>query len=295
MSKTDEMRNRFHVSLDAPIGIGQRSGETEEGTSLGEMLTEGTPDVLGGIIYEEEREERVRFLKQFFALLKQILTPEEFKFIKLRFTKKKTDKQIAVWLGFHSASGVFRSIREKLRGEERTLNRLVGKSEWEGAGAFVKAITENVIELSRDAEVMKSDSMRSCGFSAFMKAQELAWKREHVEERARVKRRFYMRGFYRGVQISPKIDDLSDRIRGRLYEILSYMNLMVDHVNNAKETRIGFYEHVRKDILEYLGLVQRLVTLMKDSFFEDFANYISDGILEEDFDEAETREAKAAG
>lgn len=80
MSKTDEIRNRFHGSIDAPSSVRQRNGESEDGEALGELLSDNSRSALEELEEREERPERVRFLKQFFALLKQTLTPEEFKF-----------------------------------------------------------------------------------------------------------------------------------------------------------------------------------------------------------------------
>ena len=208
MSKTDEIRNRFHSSIDAPSSVRQRNGESEDGEALGELLSDNSRSALEELEEREERPERVRFLKQFFALLKQTLTPEEFKFIKLRYTKKKTDRQIAVWLGFKSTGAVFKSIREKLRREERTLNRLVERSAWEGAKAFVKAITESVKELSQDTTLLRSEALKESGFAAFMKAQEIASERQQMSEKYRTHRRFFMRGVYYGTKISVPAEEL---------------------------------------------------------------------------------------
>mgnify|MGYP001115034500 CR=1 FL=1 len=126
MSKTDEIRNRFHSSIDAPSSVRQRSGESEDGEALGELLSDNSRSALEELEEREERPERVRFLKQFFALLKQTLTPEEFKFIKLRYTKKKTDRQIAVWLGFKS-TGIQEHTREAAPGGADTQS--IGRAE----------------------------------------------------------------------------------------------------------------------------------------------------------------------
>ena len=128
MSKTDEIRNRFHGSIDAPSSVRQRSGESEDGESLGELLSDNSRSALEELEEREERPERVRFLKQFFALLKQTFTPEEFKFIKLRYTKKKTDRQIAVWLGFKSTGAGGTNVQSIGRAERMGRRESVCKS-----------------------------------------------------------------------------------------------------------------------------------------------------------------------
>lgn len=298
MSKTDEIRNRFHSSIDAPSSVRQRNGESEDGEALGELLSDNSRSALEELEEREERPERVRFLKQFFALLKQTLTPEEFKFIKLRYTKKKTDRQIAVWLGFKSTGAVFKSIREKLRREERTLNRLVERSAWEGAKAFVKAITESVKELSQDTTLLRSEALKESGFAAFMKAQEIASERQQMSEKYRTHRRFFMRGVYYGTKISVPAEELYHKIRLRLYGLLGYIDAMAAVSDYQQKTSLEFYQGIRQDIREYVEMVKTLALPGKEGFFQELAG----ALLREDLDEtksysdrcAEKREREAA-
>lgn len=290
MSKTDEIRNRFHSSIDAPSSVRQRSGESENGEALGELLSDNSRSALEELEEREERPERVRFLKQFFALLKQTLTPEEFKFIKLRYTKKKTDRQIAVWLGFKSTGAVFKSIREKLRREERILNRLVERSAWEGAKAFVKAITESVKELSQDMALLRSEALKESGFAAFMKAQEIASERQQMSEKYRTHRRFFMRGVYYGTKIGAPAEDLYNKIRLRLYGLLGYIDAMRDYIDIEKPECFEFYQGIRQDIREYVETVKTLELPGKEGFFQELAG----ALLREDLDETKSYSERCA-
>lgn len=290
MSKTDEIRNRFHSSIDAPSSVRQRNGESEDGEALGELLSDNSRSALEELEEREERPERVRFLKQFFALLKQTLTPEEFKFIKLRYTKKKTDRQIAVWLGFKSTGAVFKSIREKLRREERTLNRLVERSAWEGAKAFVKAITESVKELSQDTTLLRSEALKESGFAAFMKAQEIASERQQMSEKYRTHRRFFMRGVYYGTKIGAPAEDLYNKIRLRLYGLLGYIDAMSDYIDIEKPECFEFYQGIRQDIQEYVEMVKTLALPGKEGFFQELAG----ALLREDLDETKSYSDRCA-
>lgn len=278
--KVEQLRHRFDQSLEKPLNIMNRSGDSEEGDTLGSLLRDDSATAEELLFAGEDREPRIKFLRKFFALLKQILSPEEFKFIKLRYTKKKTDSQIAVWLGFKGASGVFKSIREKLRREERTIRRLSERSDWDGAEIFVKAISESVNELSKDVTTLYAEPMQKSGFAAFMRAQEIASEREKKPQEYKIHRRFYMRGFYHGTQIQEETEPLFEKIRLKLYGLLGYIDAMRAYAENETPEELEFYQGMRRDIREYMEMIKALSIFTKEEFFENLAAQI----LGEDLD-----------
>lgn len=276
-NKAEQLRHIYGCydrSIDAPAGIRGRTGDVEDGDTLGSLLRDDSATAEDLLLASEDREARVKFLRQFFALLKQTLFPEEFKFIKLRFTKKKTDKQIAVWLGFKSVSGVFSSIKDKLRAQERTVKRLAARSQWDGAAAFVKAITKSVTELSKDIVILHTKALQESGFEALMRAQEIASEREKKPEEYKIHRRFYMRGFYHGTQIQARTEPLYQEIRLKLHGLIGYIDAMRDYIDVEKPDTEEFYRGMRRDVREYVEELKALIIPTKEAFFETLAEQI---------------------
>ncbi len=233
-NKAEQLRHiygGYDRSIDAPAGIRGRTGDVEDGDTLGNLLRDDSATAEDLLLASEDREPRIKFLKQFFALLKQTLSPDECKFIKLRFTKKKTDRQIAVWLGFKSVSGVFASIKDKLRAQERTIKRLAERSQWDGAALFVRQITTSVNELSRDENILAVKiPANASGYEALKRAVELANARENAPEERKIRRRFYMRGAYQaGVVLnSSEMDEVKREIRLSLHGLLGMIHAAYD-------------------------------------------------------------------
>ncbi len=236
MSKSEELRYFFKKSLNAPSGIGQRSGETEDGNELGDMLSAGAWDVDEQMIAEEERADRIKFLKQFFAFLKQTLTPEQFKFVKLRYTKRKTDRQIAVWLGYPNAAQVFREIQATLQGKQETIDEIVLRSEWDGAKAFAQALTLGANSLIKEKELIDTLNKSDGGFAAIMRATEQINKSKKAPKQQRVKRRFYMRGFYYGAKFKEETSFEEKAVKKARYALLDVISL-VDVVKDIAEEK----------------------------------------------------------
>lgn len=212
MSKSGELRIlRYGRSVDAPVNFRHRTGDNEDGVAFSDTLEDESASALDMLIESEGRDVRVKFLKQFFALLKQTLSPEEFKFIKLRFTKQKTDNQIVVWLGLKSAGFVFRSIREKLRAHERTIRHLAMRSKWNEAELFIKQIMTSINDLSRNECIldMRAEMPKDArGFHALKQAVEIAERRENMTEERKIRRRFYMRGMHQASKDIFKSEEL---------------------------------------------------------------------------------------
>lgn len=294
-NKAEQLRHiygGYDRSIDAPAGIRGRTGDVEDGDTLGSLLRDDSATAEDLLLASEDREPRIKFLRQFFALLKQTLSPEEFKFIKLRFTKKKTDKQIAVWLGFKSVSGVFASIKNKLRAQERTIKRIAERSQWDGATLFVRQITTSVNELSRDESVIKSKVPTPAhGYYAMQQAIERAEARENASEESKIRRRFYMRGVYQSgailTEYSGALQELISKCRFGLQAFLGYIDALytwVEYKNpqqgdpNAAEE----LKRLRADFREYFAMLNIELNNPRDEIFDLVAEKLAETIARQD-------------
>ncbi len=305
MSKIEQLRHIYggcDSSIDAPSGIRGRTGEVENGDTLGSLLRDDSATAEELLLASEDREPRIKFLRQFFALLKETLSSEEFKFIKLRFTKKKTDKQIAVWLGFKNVSGVFVSIKDKLRAKERTIQRLAERSQWDGAALFVRQITTSVNELSRDESVIKSKvPTPSNGYYAMQQAIERAEAREKGTEESKIRRRFYMRGVYQSgailAEYSGALQDIISKCRLGLFGFLGYIDATYDwiehmpHEENPEEAAREL-KSLRADFREYTAMLKIQLKNPFDELFDLVAEKLSEKIINQDLS-AENKHANA--
>ena len=294
-NKAEQLRHiygNYDRSIDAPASIRGRTGDVEDGDTLGSLLRDDSATAEDLLLASEDREPRIKFLKQFFALLKQTLSTDECKFIKLRFTKKKTDKQIAVWLGFKSVSGVFASIKDKLRAQERTIKRLAERSQWDGAELFVKQITTSIKELSRDESVIKEKVPTPArGYYAMQQAIERAEARENASEESKIRRRFYMRGVYQSgailTEYSTAFQKVILEIRRELNSFLGYIEAYYTWVeynppeqgnpNAAQELK-----KIREDFQEYAAMLNVLLNNPRDEIFDIVAEKLSEKIIYQD-------------
>lgn len=295
-NKTEQLRHiygGYDVSIDAPAGIRGRTGDVEDGDTLGSLLRDDSATAEDLLLASEDREPRIKFLRQFFALLKQTLSPEEFKFIKLRFTKKKTDKQIAVWLGFKTVSGVFVSIKNKLRAQERTIKRLAERSQWDGAALFVRQITTSVDELSRDESVIKTKLPTPAhGYYAMQQAIERAEARENGSEESKIRRRFYMRGMYQSAAIlteySGALQEVISECRSKLYGFLGYIDAHFDWFNyqppeqGNPEALEQELKRIRAEFREYVAMLDVLLNNPRDELFDLVAEKLAETIAGQD-------------
>ncbi len=297
MGVAETLRHRFDKSLNAGVGISHRTGDVEDGDELLDLMASGEISAEDKLIADEERADRIKFLKQFFAVLKQTLTPEEYKFVKLRFTQDKKDRQIAVWLGFPNADWVFRTIREKLRAEEKTIERLCARSPWEGARAFVWAITREERTIVKNKRVLNSPPLQKLGFSAFMRATEHVNRVQEHQAQAGIYRRFYMRGIYHGVKLSPEIDEeikfYKDLLKNALMELTASIQVYADYTaerleefKNEEQTLdvldlFRFSSRMRERVVKLVDEQEKILcTASKDDFFKK----LSERLLAEDMD-----------
>lgn len=295
-NKAEQLRHiygGYDRSIDAPAGIRVRTGDVEDGDTLGSLLRDDSATAEDLLLASEEREPRIKFLKQFFALLKQTLSPDECKFIKLRFTKKKTDRQIAVWLGFKSVSGVFASIKDKLRAQERTIKRLAERSQWDGAALFVRQITTSVNELSRDESVIKSKVPTPAhGYYAMQQAIERAEARENASEESKIRRRFYMRGVYQSgailTEYSGALQEIVSKCRLGLYGFLGYIDAVfawTEHnppEQGDDETAAQELKRLRADFREYVAMLDVQLNNPRDEIFDLVAEKLAETIATQD-------------
>lgn len=303
-NKAEQLRHiygGYDRSIDAPASIRGRTGDVEDGDTLGSLLRDDSATAEDLLLASEDREPRIKFLRQFFALLKQTLSPEEFKFIKLRFTKKKTDKQIAVWLGFKSVSGVFASIKDKIRAQERTIKRLAERSQWDGATLFVRQITTSVNELSRDENILSVRiPANASGYEALKRAVELANARENAPEERKIRRRFYMRGAYQAGAVfnSSEMDELKRKIRLSLHELLGMMHaatLIIENKIHTKEGLTVYGEEQADEIPLTLDFLRDVAVDIREAAkrvdetgkinLNEFARKIADLIVNNDYSE----------
>lgn len=295
-NKAEQLRHiygGYDRSIDAPAGIRGRTGDVEDGDTLGSLLRDDSATAEDLLLASEDREPRIKFLKQFFALLKQTLSPDECKFIKLRFTKKKTDRQIAVWLGFKSVSGVFASIKDKLRAQERTIKRLAERSQWDGAALFVRQITTSVNELSRDESVIKAKVPTPAhGYYAMQQAIERAEARENNSEESKIRRRFYMRGVYQSgailTEYSGALQEIVSKCRLGLYSFLGYINAVFEWTEHNPPEQgdhkvVEELRRLRADFREYVAMLDVQLNNPRDEIFDLVAEKLTETIAEQDF------------
>ncbi len=303
MGVSDTIRHRFDTSLNSAARISHRTGDNENGDELLDLIPAGAWDVADQMIEREERPERIKFLKQFFSLLKQTLTPEEFKFVKLRFTKKKTDKQIATWLGFPSAAGAFREIQKKLQGEERTIRHIVERSEWEGAEAFATALTSGINTLIKDEETLQAVTRHGAGFAAIEQATEYINRLKGADERAKTHRKFFMRGVYYGTKFKEETHaERKARTLAKiaLWEALSFIDVIKYIVNKKVEANYtareiaDFCIHWLEKIAEGLEKIDGGALVPKESIDEHIFETLAKKIIAEDMDESKTFSERCA-
>lgn len=293
MSKSGELRIlQYGRSIDAPVNYHHRTGDVEDGDTLGGLLRDDSAAAEDLLLTSEDREPRIKFLRQFFAQLKQTLSPEEFKFIKLRFTKKKTDRQIAVWLGFKNVSVVFSSIKDKLRAQERIIKRLAERSRWDGAELFVRQITTSVNELSRDESVITAKlPTPAYGYYAMQQAIERAETRENGSEERKIRRRFYMRGVYQSgailTEYSGALQEVVSKCRSSLYGFLGFIVATfawTEHnpPEQGNPEAAEELKRLRADFLEYVTMLDAQLNTPRDEIFELVAEKLTEAIAGQD-------------
>lgn len=303
MGVSDTIRHRFDTSLNGAARISHRTGDNENGDELLDLIPAGAWDIADQMIEREDRPARIKFLKQFFSLLKQTLTPEEFKFVKLRFTKKKTDRQIATWLGFSSAAGAFREIQKKLQSEERTIRHIVERSEWEGAEAFATALTSGINTLIKDEETVQTVTRHGAGFAAIEQATEYINRLKGADERAKTHRKFFMRGVYYGAKFKEetraerKAKNLANvSLLGAisLIDVIKYIVGEKINENCTVQDIIDFCKRSLDILKDDLEKIDGAAFVPKESIDEHIFETLAKKLIAEDMDESKTFSERCA-
>ena len=199
MSVHSEIQNvLWNRSGDAAKRIHGRQGDTEEGDSFFDMYASGGQAPDEAAFAKEQHKARIIFLKQYFSILRSALSPEEFKFFKLKFQTKKPEKLVAAWCGV-SQKKIFEKMREKLLERKDEIEDLIDESEWENAELFVRTALSSVSELSYSHNIPEGDIDDPHGdFDNVKKAQELLAIRKELYRARYDEHRTYSRGFEAG-------------------------------------------------------------------------------------------------
>ena len=143
------MRNH---SGDAVIGIHSRSGDVENGNSFFEFLPSRLANPSSGLLEDESKAYRVEFLKQYFSLLKSVLSPVEY--FAVREALKNGGELRAVCKANFLSPSICVSIRKKIQEIQEQIDKLVVNSEWEQAGIFTRYFLRSAEDLSHDKKAL---------------------------------------------------------------------------------------------------------------------------------------------
>lgn len=172
MSVGNELRNiRLNKSGDGAIKISARSGDSEDGDSIFDMMSSGEPSAYDVVVEEDESRERKRFLKQYFTLLKNVLNRFEFEYIKLLYMEGVDDLTACNMLALNRKL-LKQNMLGKLSAHQEEIEELVEASEWSDAELFAKYFlaspTDIEVQSEHAEEELKPKTIR--GFGNLVKA-----------------------------------------------------------------------------------------------------------------------------
>lgn len=167
----NELRNiRLNRSGDGAIKISARSGDSEDGDSIFDMMSSGEPSAYDVVVEEDESRERKRFLKQYFTLLKNVLNRFEFEYIKLLYMEGVDDLTACNMLALNRKL-LKQNMLGKLSAHQEEIEELVEASEWSDAELFAKYFLASPAEIKvqgDNAEEARPKTIR--GFGNLVKA-----------------------------------------------------------------------------------------------------------------------------
>lgn len=231
MSVHSEIQNVLgNHSGDAALSIHGRQGDSEEGNSFFDMRAAGdqAPD--------EQDRARIAFLRRYFAILRETLSPEEFKFFKLKFQTKKPEKLVAAWCGV-SQRRIFQKMRDKIQERKDEIEALIDESEWENAERFANTALMSASELSR-GELPEDDIDDPQGdFDEVKKAQKLLAIRKELYKARYDEHKAYTKGWEAGRRYSfRKMPDKIRRINIYISHTIFIFLLIEDMIDRGKDT-----------------------------------------------------------
>ncbi len=154
MSIHSEIQNfKKNRSGDKPITIHNRSGDGEDGKSFFEFLPSRLANPSGELIEDENKAERIDFLKRYFSILKSALNPIEYFAVKESLKNGGELREICRANFINPFITV--SIREKLQKVKTQIEELVEDSDWDRAGVFVRCFLRSAADISRDGQALQ--------------------------------------------------------------------------------------------------------------------------------------------
>ena len=193
------------------------SGQTEldEDFTLFDTIANPSSTLFAERIEErEDKINRARYIKGFFQVLEKILTPEEFRFIKYRYTKNLPDKIIAGWLGLINP---LKSIAEKVQNNPKPFARLKKLYPWEGAETFERVLLSKFAAIVKNPEsegaiTLDKPTIKKLDYAAKTHEERMQYHLNYQESR-RPYRNEYMRGYQAALsnsrhKLQEQIDDI---------------------------------------------------------------------------------------
>ena len=263
MSKATELalleRSR---SIDAPIGVRQRSGDRE---NVGQMLdvyvnVESAEDEY---LRNEESARKELFLKGFRLLVKKLYTEKERRFLSALMSKKVNLVRLFRYMKFNEFRELKR-LQEKAQANVGILKKLSELSGWSGSEEFISEFFARM-ERAQGCEGTEEGTLNALVERRIAYRREYR-KRDYVREREReYRKRDYVRErLYAWMREYIKRDYVRERINAyrRKYEKLDYVR---EHKNEwrrknrllpeVREREAAYYK--REDVKEHRNARRR--------------------------------------
>ena len=136
MSVHSELQNILkNKSGTTAISIHSRSGDSEDGDTLFDLMPNGEPSAFDIVTRNEQANARKQFLVKYFTLLKERLNRFEFEYIKQLYVEGQAERVICDNLGLNLKK-FKRGLMRKLSASKKDISELVAASDWDDAELF---------------------------------------------------------------------------------------------------------------------------------------------------------------
>lgn len=197
MSVHSELQNVLkNRSGNAALNVRSRSGDSEEGNALFDLMPSAAPSAFEVVTQSEQQEARKQFLARYFTLLKSWLNRFEFEYVKQLYLEGRDEKTVFDMLGLQPKK-FKKALTKKLAAHTEEVQELAEASEWEDAELFSRCFLAAPKDIARDAALMQS-TPKIKGFGNLIKAKSQRERFLQMESDRKYQRRVYMRGFMRG-------------------------------------------------------------------------------------------------
>ena len=251
-----------NTSGNASLKVHSRSGDSEDGAELFDLMPASDKYSPERVIEQiaDDKTARLDFLREYFKLLKGILSQSEYFAIKEAFKTGADLREVCNKYSFNY-NKIISEVRMKLLESATQVSDLVECSDWEHAYIFARVFVSSSSEISRDRECLESaraTSFKSGNLDLRIKLAQLKREEHNTWSRG------YEKGKYSALaHISKTVKLLKSLIsmleESKFKDIIS----VLDWANNPQESLefvikwVGALGHVIANIVDEIDAAQR--------------------------------------